>query len=97
MLCGFGFMAIKFVEYFEKLSVGLTPATNDFYMLYFVLTGLHLFHLIVGLAVLIVARSLAGRPVLTNDQERIVEGCSCFWHMVDLLWLVLFPLIFLVR
>jgi nitric oxide reductase NorE protein len=66
-------------------------------MLYFVLTGLHLVHLIVGLAVLIVLWTFARKPELTTNQWSFFEGGACFWHMVDLLWLVLFPLIFLVR
>jgi nitric oxide reductase NorE protein len=48
--CGAGFVVVKAFEYREKLAAGLTPVVNDFYMYYFVLTGLHLAHLIAGLA-----------------------------------------------
>ncbi len=61
------------------------------------LTGFHLFHLIIGLAVLTALFFLARKPDLSKHQWAFFEGGACFWHMVDLLWLVLFPLIFLVR
>jgi nitric oxide reductase NorE protein len=72
-------------------------SANAFYRLYFILTGLHLFHLVIGIAVLSALWKMARRPSLTSNQWSFFEGGACFWHMVDLLWLVLFPLIFLVR
>ena len=97
ILCGLGFIVVKAFEYHEKLAAGLMPQTNDFYMYYFILTGIHLFHLIVGLVVLTVLWRFARRPELTENQLAFFAGGACFWHMVDLLWLVLFPLLFLVR
>jgi nitric oxide reductase NorE protein len=94
---GLCFIVIKAFEYHEKLSVGITPGTNEFYMYYFVLTGLHLAHLIVGLAVLLALWTLARKPAPTKTHIAFFEGGACFWHMVDLLWIVIFPLIFLVR
>lgn len=95
--CGTAFILVKVVEYHERIAADQTPSANGFYLLYFVLTGLHLFHLVIGLIVLIVLRSMAGKPDLSGHQWAFFEGGACFWHMVDLLWLVLFPLIFLVR
>jgi nitric oxide reductase NorE protein len=95
--CGLGFIAIKAIEYHEKIAHGVNPATNEFYMYYFILTGIHLFHLVVGMVVLAVLHRLSQKPELTKNQVAFLEGGACFWHMVDLLWLVLFPLIFLVR
>jgi len=95
--CGGSFIAVKALEYHEKIAAGVTPATNDFYMYYFVLTGLHLFHLIIGMAVLVVLWKFARRPALSHHQLAFFEGGACFWHMVDLLWIVLFPLLFLAR
>jgi nitric oxide reductase NorE protein len=97
MLCGVVFIAIKGVEYHEKLAFGLTPATNDFYMYYFVLTGIHLAHLVFGLAALFVLWKLAGVPTPTPTQRKFFEAGACFWHMVDMLWIVIFPLLYLVR
>jgi nitric oxide reductase NorE protein len=91
------FVLIKAVEYHEKISAGLTPSTNEFFMYYFVLTGLHLAHVIVGLCVLLVLSTLARKPEPTRTHLAFFEGGACFWHMVDLLWIVIFPLLFLVR
>lgn len=96
-LCGAGFLAIKVLEYTEKIHHGITPQTSDFFMYYFVLTGLHAFHLVIGLVVLIVLYKLSQKPEMSKNQYSFFEGGACFWHMVDLLWIVLFPLIFLVR
>lgn len=94
---GMCFVVIKAVEYSEKISVGITPGTDDFYMYYFVLTGLHLAHVVLGLVVLTVLSRLAAKPEPSPTHIAFFEGGACFWHMVDLLWLVIFPLVFLVR
>ena len=96
-LCGAGFLGIKVLEYAEKIDHGVTPQTSDFFMYYFVLTGLHAFHLLLGLAMLTVLVRFASKPEMSKGQFVFFEGGACFWHMVDLLWLVLFPLIFLAR
>ena len=97
MACGLAFAALKFVEYGEKLSVGIMPATNNFYMYYFVLTGLHFFHLIVGMAILALITRASSRTEHTAKQYALIEGGACFWHMVHLLWIILFPLLYLVN
>jgi len=95
--CGALFIVVRVFEYHERIAAGEVPSTNSFYMFYFVLTGLHLFHLVIGLAVLTVLFFLTRKAILSTNQVGFFEGGACFWHMVDLLWLVLFPLIFLVR
>lgn len=97
LFCGLGFTTTKFLEYGEKLRGGVTPATDEFYLYYFVLTGLHFFHLLLGMVVLAFLIRLARRSELTTKQIAFVEGGACYWHMVDLLWIVLFPLLYLVR
>lgn len=91
------FVVVKVLEYQQKIAAGITPASNDFYMYYFVLTGLHLAHVVIGLAVLLVLSRLARVTEPTSTHLAFFEGGACFWHMVDLLWIVLFPLLFLVR
>jgi nitric oxide reductase NorE protein len=95
--CGLAFIVVKVFEYHERIAAHQIPTTNNFYLLYFVLTGLHLFHLVIGLGVLTALFFLARKAALSTHQWAFFEGGACFWHMVDLLWLVLFPLIFLVR
>jgi len=92
--CGLGFMIGKVVEYGEKLHAGITPQSDSLFMYYFALTGIHAFHVIVGLCVL----SFLWRALRGPEQPRLltVEACASYWHMVDLLWIVLFPLLYLV-
>jgi nitric oxide reductase NorE protein len=96
-LCALGFASLKCLEYGEKLGHGIGPMTNSFYTYYFVLTGLHFFHLLLGMGVLAFLRTLARKPELTKRQFGYLEGGACFWHMVDLLWIVLFPLLYLMH
>lgn len=96
-LCGAGFGFDKYLEYSAKIAVGITPGTNDFFMYYYILTGLHMFHVLIGMGVLVFMYVQARRPDMTARRFGYVEGGACFWHMVDLLWIVLFPLIYLVR
>lgn len=95
--CGLAFSALKIVEYVGTIDAGITPQTNTFYMFYFLLTGLHWFHLILGLAVLTYLLVSTRRKRRDARQLAWFEGGGCFWHMVDLLWIVLFPLIYLLN
>lgn len=95
LACGLGFAGMKFLEYGEKIGAGLTPRTDDFFMLYYILTGVHFFHVVLGMGVLTALIVSARRRA--NAPMRFVEGGACFWHMVDLLWIILFPLLYLVR
>jgi nitric oxide reductase NorE protein len=97
-VCGVAFAVLKVVEYHAKVAEGITPQTNRFFLFYFLLTGMHLLHLTIGLGLLSYFWRVCGRSAPeAASKESLVEGCACFWHMVDLLWLVLFPLLFLVR
>ena len=95
--CGLGFAFVKYLEYSDKLSHGIKPATNDFWMYFYVLTGLHFFHLLCGMALLVFIWVQVEKPKLDPRRLAFVEGGACFWHMVDLLWIVLFPLLYLVH
>lgn len=95
ILCGLGFVANKALEWKSKFSQGVTPKTNDFFMYYFVFTGIHLLHVLVGIGVLFMLRSVSHHPALNARQIRTVESGATFWHLVDLLWIVLFALLYL--
>ncbi|MCV7083188.1 cytochrome c oxidase subunit 3 family protein [Mycolicibacterium insubricum] len=97
ILIGACFVVVKAIEYQEKFAAGITWNTNNFFMYYFVLTGLHLAHVLVGLGVLMALLPITRGPSVTSQQVAFFEGSGCFWHMVDLLWIVIFPLVFLVR
>lgn len=96
--CGLGFAAVKAVEYTGLVHAGHTAQSNDFFMYYFVFTGIHLGHLVIGLLLLSFLLARARRDgALTKGQSVFVDCGGCYWHMVDLLWLALFPLLYLVR
>lgn len=95
--CGIAFWVSKVIEYGDKLGAGITPVTNDFYMYYYTLTGLHLLH-VTGGCVMLVYLWLRARGGAYNSQRMaVLEGGGIYWHMVDLLWIVLFPLLYLMR
>jgi nitric oxide reductase NorE protein len=77
--------------------VGITPQTNDFYMFYFMLTGIHCLHVVLGIGVLaFMTRILRARPI-KDESLRMLESGASFWHLVDLLWIVLFAILYLVK
>lgn len=94
--CGAGFIGFKFVEYGAKIDAGITLTTNEFYTFYFVLTGLHMLHVLVGMVVLALLWKRTRAPAAADDRLWM-EGGATFWHMVDLLWIVIFPLLYLLR
>lgn len=95
ILCGLGFIANKGVEWAGKFSLGLSPMTNEFFMYFFMFTGIHLLHVIVGIAVLLGLRGISRQYPLTPRQQRSIETGALFWHLVDLLWIALFALLYL--
>ena len=91
-----GFGIIKFVEYSAKISAGITPISNDFYTFYFALTGIHLVHYLIGMIALIyLAAGATSRSETNSRYARWLESGALFWHLVDLLWIFLFAMLYL--
>ena len=94
MAGGAGFVALKLKEYADKALEGIGLSTNLFFDFYFILTGFHLLHVLAGL----LALGLVGIGLLRQPrgvlQGHALETAAVFWHLVDLLWLVLFPLVY---
>lgn len=97
LLCAVAFMANKLTEYGLLLDSGSTLTTSKFFTYYYMFTGIHLTHAVIG-AVLLWRMSILARRAgnLTRYQLSFLECGAGFWHMVDLLWLVLFPLLYFV-
>ena len=95
--CGLGFAVVKFFEYGEKLRAGIGISTNDFYMYYYIFTGIHFIHVLIGLVLLSIMFFAAKDGISEPPALRMFESGGIFWHMVDLLWIVLFPLLYLIR
>jgi cytochrome c oxidase subunit 3 len=109
---GAAFLGVKFYEYFHKYEQGLMPllglpfnyvgpagqggATQLFYGLYFAMTGIHALHMIIGIAImgLFIPGALRGKYAGGNSLS--VEVMGLYWHFVDLVWIFLFPLLYLV-
>ena len=97
ILCGLGFMVVKAFEYGDKFSHGLLPSTNNFLGLYFTLTGLHAIHVLAGLVVNTYFWG-PGARMWRTDPERFtnrIEVAGLYWHFVDLVWIFLFPVLYL--
>lgn len=91
------FLIVKAIEYSDKFAHGLVPATNNFLGLYFTLTGLHAIHVIAGMAVNLFLWG-PGLRMWRSDPQRFtnrVEIAGVYWHFVDLVWIFLFPVLYL--
>ena len=106
--CGLIFLCIKYVEWSSKYEHGLFPGTSNFnsaefneayksfFGLYYCMTGLHALHVIFGMGILswVLNKSLKNR--FSHDYYTPVEVGALYWHLVDLIWIYLFPLLYLV-
>ena len=95
MLGGLLFLIVKSVEYYHKIEAGITPETNVFFTFYWLLTAFHLIHVIMGLVILIWTNYGMMKKKSDTGVEDI-EACAAFWHMCDLIWLLLFPVLYLI-
>jgi heme/copper-type cytochrome/quinol oxidase subunit 3 len=94
---GFGFLIVKTIEYGTKFSHHLYPSTSTFLAIYFTLTGIHALHVIGGMTVngYLLA---TGKKWFARHPEQFtnrVEASGLFWHLVDLIWIFLFPVLYL--
>jgi len=97
MLCGAGFLVVKVFEYAEKFGAGISLSTNTFYMFYISLTFFHFMHVILGMVILAVIWTQARRGAYRPGECNGLESGAAYWHMVDLLWIILFPLVYVMR
>ncbi len=95
ILSGVVFLINKVFEWEAKVSDGITPMTNDFFMYYFVFTAIHAIHVFVGVVILSFLYKKSQAP-FTSETQRGMESGAIFWHLVDLLWIMLFALFYLV-
>ena len=93
---GAAFAVLKLTEYSLKIAGGITPQTNAFFGYYFGLTGVHFVHYTAGMIVLAVMLGRARRaPSIDPGLTSLMISGGIFWHMVDLLWVFLFPMLYL--
>ena len=97
LLCALGFLVIKYFEYTAKFNHGIFPGTNTFMAIYFTLTGLHGLHIIGGMIVNGYFLG-SGSKMWTTEPEHFtnrIEIAGLYWHFVDLVWIFLFPVLYL--
>jgi cytochrome c oxidase subunit 3 len=108
MILGAAFLGIKVIEYADKFTHHLVPgpyfvwegkypeAAEIFYSLYFAMTGLHALHMIVGLGIMTVIATMAWKRQFDGHWYTPVEISGLYWHFVDIVWIFLFPLLYLI-
>jgi cytochrome c oxidase subunit III len=107
VLLALTFLVIKSCEWGGKFEHGIYPGSthliddftqgeNIFFGLYFVMTGLHGLHVLIGMALLLIARHKVQRGVVTTERLSWLENAGLYWHLVDLIWIYLFPLFYLI-
>jgi cytochrome c oxidase subunit 3 len=108
LLCGLVFMTIKYFEYHHKFELGLFPgkyfAFADakhsnlalYFSFYFVMTGLHGLHVLIGMGLITWVLIRTAKGEFNEKYFTPVEGVGIFWHIVDLIWIYLFPILYLI-
>jgi cytochrome c oxidase subunit 3 len=108
MLLGSVFLAIKFYEYYQKFGEGLVPGihfawsgsdprhASMFFLFYFILTSVHALHMIVGLGLMAILAVLSRKGKFTSTYYTPIELGGLYWHFVDIVWVFLFPLLYLI-
>ena len=109
MILGSIFLGVKVIEYADKFKHHLVPGPNFhfdnpafqgtaqiYYSLYFALTGLHATHMIIGMVIMAIIARMAAKGQFTAEWYTPVEVMGLYWHFVDLVWIFLFPLLYLI-
>lgn len=94
---GFLFLVVKSFEYVEHYQQGHNLRTNLFFMFYFSLTFFHFMHVIMGMVILSANAVKTRAGAYTADNHRGLETGASYWHMVDIVWIILFPLVYVMR
>jgi nitric oxide reductase NorE protein len=94
---GILFLFIKGWEYIDKLQSGLTLRFDEFFTYYWLLTGFHFIHVLVGVALLLGLWIGLKKGTYSQTNFEDIETGGIFWHMVDLIWVLLFPILYLIN
>ena len=98
LLCALVFLVIKYFEYTGKFHHGIYPSSSTFMAIYFTLTGLHGLHILGGMIVMGYFWLPAGNKMWHSEPEHFtnrIEVAGLYWHFVDLVWIFLFPVLYL--
>lgn len=95
ILFGLSFMGLKGYEYYDKIVHGFGLEHSDFFMYYWLLTGFHFVHVLAGIVILTTLLFYVKKGYYSMKNHEDVETGGVFWHMCDLIWLILFPILYL--
>lgn len=90
------YVVSKMWEYDQLIAQGYDLSTNNFYMFYFFTTGFHFMHVLLGMVILAILAICLNNPDYVTSELSTLESGASYWHMVDLLWLILFPLVYVI-
>ena len=96
LLLGLAFAVNKVTEYTIEVRAGFTPATNSFFSYYYFITFAHFMHVIAGMIFIAYFRNKAATQAGTARYQIGLENAGHFWHFVDVLWIFIFPMLYLV-
>lgn len=101
-----GFMVNKYFEWSAKFHHGIYPGSNEllsktagevlFFGLYYVMTGLHGIHVLIGIGLILFMTYYTVKDIITKDNYMKLESAGLYWHLVDIIWIFLFPLFYLI-
>lgn len=91
------FIVIKLFEFYTKYEEGITLSSNTFYMFYLSMTFFHFMHVILGVVILTIMAVKIRHGDYTAQEHDGMETGASYWHMVDLVWIILFPLVYVIR
>lgn len=107
VLFALGFMVNKYIEWSAKFSHGIYPGSEHlqdlgkgetiFYGLYFVMTGLHGLHVVIGVTIILFMMVFVNSGSVNKGSYVKLENSGLYWHLVDLIWIFLFPLFYLIQ
>ncbi len=106
ILCGIIFLVIKYFEWSEKIAKGIYPDSpvllgmgsgeTLFFGLYYMMTGIHGLHVLIGILVIAVMLHFTRQDTITSQNYVKLENTGLYWHFVDIVWIYLFPLFYLI-
>lgn len=106
IILALGFMVNKFFEWSAKFHHGIYPGSDTllskpageivFFGLYYVMTGLHGLHVIIGVVLIGVMMRFTSKGIINDDSYVKLESAGLYWHLVDIIWIFLFPLFYLI-
>jgi cytochrome c oxidase subunit 3 len=106
LICAGIFLVNKYFEWGHKIHIGLYPGSDlmltlshgqvMFFSLYFFMTGLHMLHLVIGAVLLTVVMFQVQSTRINSKRFVLLENSGLYWHLVDLIWIFLFPLLYLI-